>query len=108
MKTLSLSITLIGIFVLALLLNLHSPIIVDNSLSLSKLEVNSKVQTTGRVISERRLYENTNLIILNSNIEIICDSCPIYQNKTLSVIGIIEKYQNKTQIQALKIVRNNR
>ena len=103
MRRLAFAITIIGIFVLIILLNLSSPLVVDSSSSLSKLVDNSKVQVTGRVISERILYEDTNLLKLDNNIEVLCQACPTYINRTLQVIGTSETYINRTQVTALKI-----
>jgi len=105
LKRICLIITLAGIFTLLILLNFSAPIVVDNSSSLSSLEDNTKVQTTGKVISERTLYEQTKLIKLENNIEIICNSCPNYLNQTINVIGITETYENRTQVKALKITK---
>jgi hypothetical protein len=103
MKILALSLALLGIFVLIILLNFSSPIIVGNPSELSKLEDNTKVQTQGRVISERTLYEQTKLLKLDNNIEILCQACPPYINRTLKAIGTVETYINRTQVNALKI-----
>lgn len=103
MRRLAFAITIIGIFVLLILLNLSSLIIINNSSDLSKLTDNTKVQTTGRVVSERVLYEDTKLLKLDNNIEILCQACPSYVNRTLEVIGTSEIYINRTQINALKI-----
>lgn len=106
MKKLSFAIALLGIFMLLILLNILSPVAVNNSSDLSKLIENTKVQATGKIISERTLYANTKLINLDNNIEIICIGCQNYLNQTIKVVGITdkyEKYENKTQIKALKI-----
>ena len=105
MKKLSFIIVILGIFILLLIMALSSPALVFAPSDMSKLGVNSKVQTTGKVISERMLYENTKLLKLNNSIEIICNSCPSYINRTIYVTGIVDKYQNKTQILALKITQ---
>ena len=104
MRRLAFAITLAGIFILLMMLNLTNPLIVDNYSSLSTLTEYTKVQTTGRVISERVLYENTKLLKLDNNIEVLCQACPSYVNRTLQVIGTSETYINRTQITALKII----
>jgi hypothetical protein len=103
MKRLALAIVILGIFVLLLMLNLSSPVIIDNYSELSKLTDYTKVQTTGKVISERILYENTKLLKLDNDIEILCKACPSYVNRTLEVLGTSETYVNRTQVNALKI-----
>jgi len=103
MRRLAFAITIIGIFILIIMLNLTNPLIVDNYSSLSKLTDYTKVQTQGRVISERILYEDTKLLKLDNDIEILCQACPSYINRTLQVIGTSETYINRTQVTALKI-----
>jgi hypothetical protein len=103
LKKITLIITILGIFTLLILLNFSKPAIIDNYSSLKKLTDNTKIQTTGKVVSERILYESTKLIKLNNSIEIICNSCPNYLNQTINVIGTTETYGNKTQVNALKI-----
>lgn len=104
MKILAFIITLAGIFTLLILLNLSHPIVINSPKGLSGLEQNTKVQTTGRVISERTLYENTKLLKLDNNVEVLCQACPAYINRTLNVLGTSETYINRTQIAALKII----
>lgn len=103
MRRLSFIVTLTGIFILLILINFSSPKTITGPQQLEKLTDYTKVQTSGRVISERILYDETKLIKIDNNIEIICNSCPVYLNKSISVIGTSEKYENKTQIVALKI-----
>ena len=104
MRRLAFAITILGIFVLIILLNLSSPIVINNYSELSKLTDYTKVQTQGRVISERILYADTKLLKLDNNLEILCQACPSYINRTLQVIGTSETYINRTQINALKII----
>jgi len=103
MRRLAFAVAIIGIFMLLILLNLSSPKVINNYSELSKLTDNTKVQTQGRVISERILYENTRLLKLDNNIEILCQACPSYINRTLEVIGTSEVYINRTQVNALRI-----
>ncbi len=103
LRKLSLIITMVGILSLFLILSLSKPIEVDSPSELSKLTANQKVQTVGKVVSERALYEKTKLILLDNSIELICDDCPPYSNKTVQALGITEIYQNKTQLSVLRI-----
>ena len=103
MRKIAFMLTIIGIFFLLMFLNFQTPIVVNGYSSLSKLEDNAKVQTHGIVLYERTLYGETKLLKLDNGIEITCKSCLSYINRTLEVIGTIERYQNKTQILALSI-----
>jgi hypothetical protein len=100
---LALAITLIGILGLLVMMHVLPPVPVGDSADLSKLTPNEQVITTGKVISERTIYETTKLIKLDNNIELVCDSCPSYANKTVRALGTMEEYLNKTQISILKI-----
>ncbi|MEM4259190.1 MAG: hypothetical protein QXS38_00285 [Candidatus Pacearchaeota archaeon] len=105
MKRLSFVITILGIFILLVLLNFQSPKIINRYEELSNLPDNTKVQTSGMVLSEKK-YASTKIIILNNSLEINCKSCPSYPsyiNRTITVTGIVKKYQNRPQIQALRL-----
>ena len=106
MKRLSFGVMLIGLFLLLFLLTFSSPIIINNPSELSKLTENTKVQTTGKVISERVLYEQTKILKLDNNLEIICNACPSYINRTLNILGTSGIYINRTQITALRIIKS--
>ena len=56
-------VAILGMFVLALMLN-RSPISVENYSDLEVLEVNTRVSVSGKVVSERVLYEGKKLIEL--------------------------------------------
>lgn len=107
MRKTSLVIALIGIFILLIMLNFSHPIQVNSQKDLSSLIENSKVQTKGKVIGEKQIG-NEKILNLDNHLEIICRTCPSYLGQIIYIEGIIEKYQNKTQIQALKIIQNNR
>lgn len=102
MKKLALALALAGIFILLLILNLSSPIKITNSSDLSELPENTKVRTTGKVVSEK-LYSDLRIITLDTGIQVTCTDCPSYHNKTLEVTGVVEAYINRTQIAALSL-----
>ena len=102
MKKITLIITFLGIFALLILLNFSPPIQVSSQKEISRLIDNSKVQTQGRVIGERQI-ENAKILKLDNSIEVLCQSCSSQINRTLSIVGVVESYQNKTQIRALTI-----
>ncbi len=102
MKRLALAITILGIVVLLILLNSQSPIAIKKQADLESLPDNTKIQVRGKVISERYISESK-ILKLDNNVEIICKGCPPYLNQTIIILGITEHYQNKTQIQALRI-----
>ncbi len=100
MKKIAFSITIIGIFILLVLLNHSKPII--NPSNLTDLQPNQKVSVTGEVLEEK--YTKSSKILLINNKEIVCDlSCPKYLNKNISVLGLIDLYNSKKQIIALRI-----
>ena len=103
MRRITFIVTIIGIFTLLYLLAFSTPIQVNNSSDLSQLTENTKVSAAGNVVSERKIYGDTKLIKIDNSLEILCNSCQSYQNKTISVLGITSKYENKTEIKALRI-----
>jgi len=102
MKKLSFLITLIGILILLIMMQFSSPIQVNSQTELENLIDNQKVQTSGKVIDEK-IYENSKTLVLDNKIEVICNSCPSYFNKNIIVSGILDNYNNKNKIIALKI-----
>ncbi len=102
MRRLSFALTIAGLFILLIILNFSSPVLVDNPSQLSTLEQNTKVQTSGKVVYERQ-YQTVKTLKLDNGIEILCNSCKSQINRTITVIGTVEIYQNRTQIQALRI-----
>ena len=102
MKRLALSLAIIGIFILLILLNFQAPISINKPLDMDLLEQNQKVKTMGHVISER-VYPEIRILKLDNEIEITCEDCKTNINKTLIVTGVIERYQNRTRIKALRI-----
>ncbi len=102
MKKLSLALSLICIFALLITLNLQSPVQVNNNTDLSALADNTKVQTSGKAISEK-IYSDLKILTLDTGLQITCTDCPSYYNKTITAIGVKETYINRTQIKALSI-----
>jgi len=94
--------TLSGILILLIIMQFSSPIRVSSQTELESLVDNQKVQTSGKVIDEK-IYENSKTLILDNKIEIICNSCPSYFNKNIIVSGVLDNYNNKNKIIALKI-----
>jgi len=102
LKRLSLITALLGIFILLILLNFSPAIQVNSPSELEKLTENTKVWTSGRVISEKT-YENTKILKLDNQIILYCSSCPSYINRTFKVVGIKESYNNRTEIRVLEL-----
>lgn len=102
MKKLSISITLIGLFLLILLLNFQNPIKIHSQQELSKLTPNQKVQVEGKVISQLANNQNT-ILTLENNLTLIY-SGPYFNflNKKIEAIGIYDNF-NYGKIKILKI-----
>lgn len=99
MKKLALFITLIGIFILLIILNCSSPLSINTSQNISLLRVNQKISIFGEVTSQ-----TSNKLIIDKNLEVYCDcSSKNYLNKNISILGIIEEYYNTKIINALII-----
>lgn len=103
MKKLAFAITIAGIFILLIFLNFKSPVNIDNSSELSLLTENTKVKTTGKVVSEKQ-YGDFKILKLDNNIEITCQPCPKALNRTFTIIGTSTSYLNRTQITALTLI----
>ena len=105
MKQLSLIISIIGIFLLLLIINYQQPeVSTINQLTTKK--INDQVSIIGQ-ITNTKVFQNQ-FTILNmqdstGKINIICNCPKINQNTTLKITGRLIKYQNQLEIQADKI-----
>lgn len=99
----SLIFVLIGISIL-IILTFRAPLELKNSINLEDLNENQKILVSGKVIEEKT-YASSKTLVLNNSFEIICNGpCPPTLNKNVKIIGIIDDYNNKKRINALKIV----
>jgi hypothetical protein len=96
-------ISILGMFILVLVLNV-SPIKIETYSELEKLEVNTKVSMSGIVVSERIIYEGTKLFEMSNDIELVCECLDNLEGKQINVIGIVEEYKDKKQIRVLEII----
>src|SRR3989344_8820052 len=110
LKTISLIISIIGILILLLFINIHEPKLIKIS-SINEKQLNKQVKIQGLLIKATTLKGNfTKLTIKSFNnsekIEAVCDcyNMKYYINKTISLIGRISEYNNQLQIQADKII----
>lgn len=104
MKKICFIISIIGILILLFLTTIVKPKEI-NICNLNQTKENDFVVVFGKIIYERNLTETfTSLTLQNSSckIDITCN-CNGFLGKNVSVVGKIEYYQNKTQINADKI-----
>jgi hypothetical protein len=99
MKKLSFSLAIIGIFILLIILNYSPPLLITSSQNISILRANQKISVAGEVTSQTSAK-----LILDNKLEIYCDcSSKSYLNKNVSILAIVEEYDNKKTLQVLKI-----
>jgi len=133
MRIIALIIALFGIFTLGMLMFYLRETEVVSLKDIERLEVNTKVKLEGEVIEERILYKGTKLIKIGdiesfeksqklsklskkdfenlseidgyskSSIEIICDCKESFKEKEVRVTGLIEEFNRKRQVIALKV-----
>jgi len=99
----SLSISFFGILILLFISNLEPKI---SSISKIKAEnLNSLIKIQGKIIQIKKINQNFYLLTLKDNTETIQAisgrSFPV--NSTIEIIGKLQNYQNKLQIQTEKI-----
>ena len=115
-------ILILGMFVLLLLMNFLPAKNVGSYEELEKLEINTKVILSGKVVEERVLYEGTksfeldiedsvNSLALVSNetsrngIELICECTDSFLDEKIIIEGVVSEYEGKRQVEVLKIMR---
>ena len=105
MKNAALLLSLAGLIFLSLILLFQKPVPVSDYSQLNSLEENTLVSVQGN-ITNIYSYGKRYQIQLNNDINCLVNSIP--KNKTnLRVVGITQKYQNKTNILALELSNDN-
>ena len=99
---LSLSFSLIGVFLLLILsLTIQPEQITTKNINQSK----GYVKLQGKIISQRS-YDEFSLLTLEDSygkVQVSCFECKNFVNKSVIIEGRIEEYQGRKQIQAEKI-----
>jgi len=98
MRRISFVLAILGILILLVILVSQKPISISSYEELANLTANSKIITSGFVIQQTSYS-----IKLDNNLSLYCNNCPSCKNKNVSIIGIIEDYNNKKEINVLKI-----
>lgn len=96
MRYIALSVGLLGLFIL------YSSFLGSPSLSNSLTKENTVVVIEGEVLSQRLLFEETSLLVLE-NYEILCTCDRSYKGKFVHITGIVESYENRKQVRAYTI-----
>ena len=94
-------VTILGIFVLLFFLN-KEPAQINSIEELDSLETNQRVFVAGKIAEQKFQYESR-IFILENGIEVICDCANLRAQDSISVVGFVERYNDKTQVRALKI-----
>lgn len=87
-----------GMFVLALLFYLPVKKIEDGNLSGN--DINERVEVSGEVVSQRVLYGETSLLVLDNGFEILYEGEGLFNGREIRVVGRISEYKSKKQISA--------
>jgi len=94
-------VTVLGMFVLSLFLSFGEKKVE----SLEGLELNQRVSVSGKVVDERVIFESTKLLVLDSDIELICEGClGVFDGRKVSAVGVVSEFEGKKQVEVLKIV----
>ncbi len=95
----SLTLSLIGIFLLLIFTLNQNPIPV---LAYASLNTNNYIETTSKILSIRT-YDEFNIIRLENNITVVCFECKFQPNQTIKIKGIVSEYNGEKQINAESI-----
>ena len=104
MERTSLFIAIAGMLILAGILFFQQPQQVQTAEQLDSMQENTYVSLSGTVSSVQQ-YGSDYLIILDNNIRCIVDK-PLSVDSQVTINGIIDRYENKTNIKAVKIIKN--
>ena len=72
---------------------------------LDGLEINQRIVLTGKIVSERIIYSDEKLLVLDKNITLICSGCGSYLNSEIMVEGVVEEYEGEKQVRVLKVLK---
>jgi type II secretory pathway pseudopilin PulG len=93
---------ILGILSLIILINLQKPIQITHEDNLTSLLQNQKVLLSGLVTEQ-----TYSTITLNNEFKLNCESCPIYLNKKITILGTIETWTTNPRIKVLEIKTEN-
>lgn len=100
MRKLAFIVSLIGIFVLLGFFMLPAQII-TNSNDILELKLNTKVILVGTVDSERA-YGDFRILSIQG-VTVTCNCLESYLGKKVEILGVVENYEKKKQIEILRI-----
>ena len=103
MRRIAFIIMILGICFLAFLIN-SDGIYVNSIEDLKVFEINQKVLLSGKVVSERFLYDDVKLLVLESGVGLVC-TCGFknFLDLEVEVEGVISEFEGKRQVEVLKI-----
>ncbi len=105
--TSALSITLLGLFLLSLLLIIEKPKEVEKNGTLTMLQ-NEKITVAGKVVEEK-IFPKKVMLILDNNTTLICDCrLPPLQGKNIKAVARINHYQHLTELKILTLTYYDR
>lgn len=94
---------IVGLLILLLLLHAGKQTEINDYEGLEKLEINSKVFTSGNVVSEKIIFEKEKILVLDNGLELICFCKEKFQDKMIHAEGIVSEYEGTKQLNVLKI-----
>lgn len=102
MRRIAFSLAIISLFILMLLMNLP-PKILNSPDELSSFQENQKLLVQGNVIKETQ-GKNYRTLYLDNEFQLECPlSCPSYLDKNISAIALLQDYNDRHYLKALKI-----
>lgn len=101
MRRVALIVFILGVLVLALLLNLPSREIKGFD-DLSEFEINQRVLLNGVVESERFISGSKEIFVVNG-IDVVCDCSESFVGREVEVEGVVSEFNEKKQVEVLSI-----
>lgn len=102
MRNVAFAVFILCLSALLIILALQQPKAISSQSEIQNLQDNQKVLVTGAVVQQNSYY-----ITLDSNLSLYCYKCPSFKNQSISVLGIIDSYDNKKEIKVLRIKTSN-
>ncbi|MBU0760129.1 MAG: hypothetical protein KJ600_01155 [Nanoarchaeota archaeon] len=102
MRRFAFVIAILGMFVLVLLLS-QKPVSVIGYEDLEDLELNTRVEVVGEVVSEKIIYGDNKVLVLDGGIELVCEGVGGFVGNEVRVVGVVNEYDGKKQVSVLEI-----
>ena len=82
----------------------YYPKVIENQDELEQFTIGQRVIITGEITETRTLRDGRQLLLLDNGILLACSCQEELKNRDVTVLGVIEEFQENKQIEILRMV----